>query len=47
MGTKANKQHNKLMHLEDSTDMYGVYNTETLDKLLNTVHIMHNNTTPN
>ena len=44
---KANIQHNKLMHLEDTMIMYGVYNAETLEKLVNTVHIMHNNITPN
>ena len=31
MENKANIQHNKLMHLEDSMVMYGVYNTETLE----------------
>ena len=47
MENKANKQHNKFMHLEDTMVMYGVYNAEILEKLVNTVHIMHNNTTPN
>ena len=47
METKANVQCNRLMHLEDSMAMYGVYNTETLAKLVNIVHIMHNNCTPN
>ena len=27
--------------------VYGIYNLETLEKLINTVHKMHNNTTPN
>ena len=27
--------------------MYGIYNTETLEKLINTVHHIHNNTLPN
>ena len=27
--------------------MYGIYNAETLEKLINTVHQMHNITTPN
>ena len=27
--------------------MYGVYNTETSEILINTVHQMHNTTTPN
>ena len=43
---KANVQHNKLTHLEDTMVAYGVYNAETLEKLVNTVHVMHNNTTP-
>ena len=29
MDNKANIQHNKLMQLENSMLMYGVYNTET------------------
>ena len=45
MEAKANMQHNKLMHLEDPMVMYEVYNAETLEKLVNTVHIIHNNTT--
>ena len=47
METKVNIQCNGLIHLEDSMVMYGVYNTETLEKLVNTVHQMHNTTTPN
>ena len=47
MESKANIQHNKLMYLEDTMSMYGVYNAETLEKLVHTVHVMHNNTTPN
>ena len=44
---KVNLQCNKLIHLEDSMVMYGVYNAEMLEKLINTVHKMHNITTPN
>ena len=47
MESKANIQCNKLMHLEDNMVMYGVYDTETLEKLVNTVHTMQNTTTPN
>ena len=36
---------NRLMHLENSMLMYGVYNTETLEKLIKTVHNIHNTTT--
>ena len=39
-------QCNKLVPLEDSMVMYGIYNTET-EKLINTIHLMHNITTPN
>ena len=47
MENKVNLQHNKLIHLEDSMIMYGVYNAETLEKLIATIHKMHNMTTPN
>ena len=40
-------QHNKLMHLEDSVVMYGIYNAETLEQLTNTVHYIHNTTSSN
>ena len=42
--TKAIIQHNKLMQLENSMLMYGIYNEETLEKLINTVHNIHNTT---
>ena len=35
------------MHLEDSMVMYSIYNAETLEKLINTVHHIHNYTSPN
>ena len=38
---EATIQCNKLMQLENSMLMYGVYNTETLEKLINTVHHIH------
>ena len=44
MDHKANIQHNKLMKLENSMLMYGVYNAETLEKLINMVHNIHNTT---
>ena len=37
-------QCNQLMHLEDSMVMYGIYNAETLEHLIHTVHCMHNST---
>ena len=42
MSNQANMQHNKLMKLDDTMLMYGIYNTESLEKLINTVHEIHN-----
>ena len=42
MDSKATIQHNKLMQLENSMLMYGVYNAEMLEKLIYTVHHIHN-----
>ena len=42
MEDKANIQHNKLMKLDNSMLMYGVYNAKMLEKLINTVHGIHN-----
>ena len=42
MDNKANIQHNKLVQLETSMLMYGIYNVETLEKLINAVHNIHN-----
>ena len=44
MDDKANIQHFKLMKLENSMLMYGVYNAKTLEILINTVHDIHNTT---
>ena len=33
---------NKLMHLENTLIMYGIYNAETLEKLVKIVHALHN-----
>ena len=45
METKTDIEHNNLIHLEDTMVMYGVYNAETLEKPLNTVHHIHNTKT--
>ena len=45
MDTKSDIQCNKLMHLENSMLMYGVYNAEPLEKLIKTAHNIHNTTT--
>ena len=44
MNNQASIQHNKLMRLDDTMLMYGIYNAETLEKLINTVHEIHNTT---
>ena len=44
MDSKTTIQHNKLMQLEHSMLMYRVYSAETLGKLINTVHHIHNMT---
>ena len=44
MDSKTAIQHTKLMQLENSTLMYGIYNAKTLEKLINTVHNIHNTT---
>ena len=41
MSISTNAQRNKLMHLENSLIMYGVYNVETLEKLVMTAHALH------
>ena len=47
MDSRATIQCNKLMHLEDPMVMYSFYNAETLEKLFNTGHHLHNITSPN
>ena len=44
MDSKTTIQHKKLMQLENSMLMYGIYITETLEKVINTVHNIHNTT---
>ena len=44
MDSKTTIQHNKLIQLENLMLMYGVYNAETLEKLINAVHHIHNTT---
>ena len=44
MNNNANIQCNKLMKLDDTMLMYGIYNAETLEKLINTVCEIHNTT---
>ena len=44
MNNKANIQCNKLMKLDDTMLMYGNYNAEMLEKIINTVFKIHNTT---
>ena len=41
MSSKVDVQRNKLIHWENTLVMYGVYNTETLEKPIKTVHALH------
>ena len=42
MNDEAEFQHNKLLKLDNIMLMYGIYNAETLEKLINTVQELHN-----
>ena len=44
---KIDIQHNKIFHLEDSMVMYGIYNSDTLEVLIDTVHRLQNQSTWN
>ena len=47
MKDKVDIEQNKIFHLEDSMVMYGIYNSDTLEDLIKTVHKLHNTTTWN
>ena len=42
MNSEVEFQHNKLLKLDNTMLMYGIYNAETLEKLINTVQELHN-----
>ena len=42
MNNEAEFQHNKLLKLDNTMLMYGIYNAEMLEKLINTVQELHN-----
>ena len=42
MNNEADIQCNKLMKLDNGMLMYRIYNADTLEKLINTVHEIHN-----
>ena len=44
---KVDLQRNKIFHLEDSMVIYGMYNSDTCEDLIDTVHKLHNRTTCN
>ena len=41
MSSEVDMQRHKLIHLENTLVMYGVYDTETLEKLIKIVHTLH------
>ena len=45
MSVTTDMQRNKLMHLENMMVMYGIYNAETLENLVKTVHALHSRQT--
>ena len=47
MENKVDLQCNKIFHLEDSMVLYGIYNSDTLEALTDTVHRLHNQSTWN
>ena len=44
MDSKTTIQHSKLIQLENSILMYGIYNAETLERLIDTIHQIHDTT---
>ena len=47
MENKVDIQCYKIFHLEDSMVMYGIYSSDTLEVLIDTVHKLHNKSTWN
>ena len=45
MSITTDAQRNKLMHLRNTLVMYGIYNSETLENLVKTVHTLHSRQT--
>ena len=44
MDNKIHLQHNRIIQFKDSMVMYGIYSSETMEKLVDTMHKMHNST---
>ena len=47
MENKVDLQRNKIFHLEDSMVLYGTYNSDTLEALIDTMHSLHDQSTCN
>ena len=47
MDSRTTIQHKVLRNLEDSMVMWGIYDAETLEQLINTVHCLYNFMSPN
>ena len=47
MENNVDLQCNKIFHFEDSMVLYGIYNSDTLEALIRTVHRLHNQSTWN
>ena len=45
MSIKTDIQRNKLMHLENTLVMYGIYNAETLERLVKSAHMLYSRQT--
>ena len=41
MSMSMDAQRNKLMHLENTLVTYGIYNAETSENVVKTVHVLH------
>ena len=47
MEKKVDMQRNKIFHLKDSMVMFGIYNSDAFEQLIDMVHKMHNHITFN
>ena len=47
MENKVNLQHNKIFHFKNLIIMHGIYNSDTLEQLIQTIYRMYNTTTWN
>ena len=47
MENTVDSQHSIIFHLEDSMTLYGIYNSDTLEALIDTGHRSHNQSTWN